>query len=133
MNWLDRQILETFRDQLFALSPYIQAVLLPAVWCVWWLWGVNWHKLWPALAKGAWAPLVLLALVAALVWTKLVPGSWTWVGVATIPSGWWQLGIVTLLVAAALFCGWLQGHFGWSPQEISLEPPAPEHGHHGHH
>ena len=45
-----------------------------------------------------------------------------------------SFGISTLHLAAALFCGWLQGYFGWSPQEISLEPPAPEHGHaHAHH
>jgi hypothetical protein len=132
MTWLDRQILETLRDQLLSLSPYIQALLLPAGWCVLWLWGVNWHRLWPALAKGAWAPAVLLALVAAFVWTKLVPGSWTWPGFVTIPGGWWQLGSVALLMAAALFCGWLQGYLGWSPQEISLEPPAPEQHHHHH-
>lgn len=129
MNWLDWQILEKVHDQLLSLNPFFQALLLPAGWCVWWLWGVNWHKFWPALAKGAWAPVVLLAVVTALVWTKLDPGSCTWPGVVTIPNGWWQSGSIALLVAAALFCGWLQGYMGWSPQEISLEPPVPEHGH----
>lgn len=108
-------------------EPYglITVLLLLTAWCVWWLWGVNWHKLWPVLGAGAWAPLVLLMLMATLAWSRLDPS----------PSAWWQLGIVCGLVALALFCGWLQGHFGWTPPEYSVEPPPPtEHDHgHGHH
>jgi hypothetical protein len=50
----------------------------------------------------------------------------------TIPNFWWQLGGVGLLVGTALFCGWLQGVLGWTPEEIDLEPPvhAAAHGHH---
>ena len=44
---------------------------------------------------------------------------------------WWQLGEVSLLAAVTLLCGWLQGVFGWTPAEISLEPPAPDADVHG--
>jgi hypothetical protein len=103
--------------------------LLLIVWVVWWLRAVNWQKLWPVLGRGAWAPLVLLMVIVALAWSRLQP----------LPpeyarfSLWLQFGYVTLLVAVALFCGWLQGVLQWVPPEINLEPPA--HGHddgHGH-
>jgi hypothetical protein len=38
-----------------------------------------------------------------------------------------------VLALVALFCGWLQDQLGWTPEEVSFEPPAAEHGHHGHH
>jgi hypothetical protein len=107
--------------------------LLPAgLWCAWWLWAVNWKKTWPVLARGAWVPVVLLMLVAAGVWSRLAPGPYSGLGVVTIPNFWWQLGGVGALAAAALFCGYLQGYFGWEPAEIDLELPAPAHGHDHH-
>jgi hypothetical protein len=102
-------------------------VLIPfGLWCAWWLWGVNWKKTWPVLAAGGWAPALLLMAVATLVWSRVDPEPWS-----GVPNVWWQLGSVCALVAVALFCGWLQGYFGWTPHEISLEPPA-EHDGHGH-
>ncbi len=89
---------------------------------------------WPVLARGAWAPVVLLILIAATVWTKVQPIDCTCLGFAVVPNGWWQLGSVCTLAAVALFCGWLQGYFGWTPEEVAVEAPAGEHGHdHGHH
>jgi hypothetical protein len=106
--------------------------ILLIVWVVWWLWGVNWKRTWPALREGAWAPLVLLMLVSALVWSRLAPGACECLGFAVVPNFWWQLGYVAMLVAIALFCGWLQGVFNWAPAEIDLEPPAHGHGTHAH-
>jgi hypothetical protein len=112
------------------LDVYIVALLLSGLWCAWWLWGVNWIRLWPALAKGAWLPAVLLAAIAAIVWAQIEPSQCDFLGLATIANGWWQQGIVALFLALALFCGWLQGYFGWMPEEISLEPPLEhDHGH----
>ena len=105
--------------------------LLPAVlWCVWWLWAVNWRKLWPVLARGAWAPVVLLLLLATLVWSHVAPTNELW-----LPNVWWQLGCVGALAAVALFCGWLQGQLGWVPPEVSVEPPpvSEAHAHAAHH
>jgi hypothetical protein len=138
MTWLDwLKLTGEMLGQTFAsFGPYL-AVLLPVVaWCAWWLGGVNWKKCWPMLASGGWVPVVLLAGVAVLAWTKLRPGDVSWAGGVTIPHGWWQAGAVAGFVAAALFCGWLQGYFGWTPQEIAVEPPAHGHGHDhgdGHH
>jgi hypothetical protein len=99
----------------------------------WWLCAVNWQKAWPVLARGGWAPAVVLLIVAALAWSSISPAPCTCLGFVTVPNFWWQLGAVGLLAAAALFCGWLQGYyFGWTPPEISLEPPAHAQ-HHGHH
>jgi hypothetical protein len=93
----------------------------------WWLWGVNWQKLWPTLARGAWAPLLLLTVIAALAWAEIAPGTWH-----GVPNFWWQLGASGLLVGLALFCGWLQGVFGWTPPEINLEPALGHNHDHGH-
>ena len=96
--------------------------LLPlGLWIVWWLWAVNWQKLWPVLACGAWAPAVLLFLMGAVVWSRVSPGRFGW-----------QLGIVAALAVLALFCGWLQGRLCWTPREVSVEPPVVSDEGHGH-
>jgi hypothetical protein len=117
-----------------------QSVLLTllsiALWCVWWLWAVDWRKAWPFLAQGGWAPVVLLALVAAYVWSLVLPGDYVALGYVRFPNFWWQLGHVTTWVLVALFCGWLQGYMGWAPAEVPIEPPGhgSEAGHgHAHH
>ncbi len=104
-------------------------------WIAWWLWGVNWRRAWPALAAGGWAPVVLLGVTSALVWSRISPSDCDGLRFITVPNFWWQLGTVGLYIAVALFCGWLQGVFGWTPPEIDLEPPAASAGHaaHGHH
>lgn len=102
-------------------------------WMAWWLWGVNWPKTWKVLGQGAWAPLVLIMIVAALVWSRIAPGECTCLGIVAVPNFWWQLGGIGLLAASTLFCGWLQGLFGWTPAEINLDPPAPAHHGHDHH
>jgi hypothetical protein len=96
-------------------------LLLVGLWIVWWLGAVNWHKLWPVLARGAWAPAVLLFLMGAVVWSRLAPGYFAW-----------QLGAVSALAALTLFCGWLQGRLHWTPAEFDLEPPAVSDEGHGH-
>jgi hypothetical protein len=133
------QLLVILGTLLGELIRFAAVWLLLIVWIVWWLCGVNWRKAWTALAEGAWAPVVLLMLLVALVWSQVAPSSWGGLGFITIGNFWWQLGAVTLLVGLALFCGWLQGVFHWEPPELNLEPPAPvAHGHdaahgHGHH
>ncbi len=103
-------------------------------WVAWWLFGVDWSKAWGVLAKGGWAVVVLLTVIAALAWASLAPGTFDGWGSVPIPNFWWQLGAATLIVLLALFCGWLQGVLGWAPAEINLEPPAVAHAeHHGHH
>lgn len=99
--------------------------LLLVVYVAWALLAVNWPKVWPTLKAGAWAPLVLIVLIAAMVWTFLEPmGPWGY---------WWHLGGVSLIVAGAFFCGWLQVLLGWTPPDLSFEPNLEAHGDHGHH
>ncbi len=100
-------------------------LLLVLLWCAWFLWCVDWPKAWPVLAGGGWAVVVLLWVFSAMVWAALFP---------RVPNFWWQLVATGLLLAAALFAGWLQGKLGIQPFEVTFDPPAPEHGHgHGHH
>src|SRR5215831_20033196 len=81
--------------------------LLLIVWVVWWLFAVDGRQARAVLARGAWAPAVLILLIAAFVWSRIAP--------TTEANLWWQLGVVGGLAALALLCGWLQGVFGIVP------------------
>jgi hypothetical protein len=110
------------------LAPYWLAL----AWVAWWLWAVDWRKMWPRLAEGAWAPLTLLGIMVALAWSSITPGPYV-VGDVAIASFWWQLLAVAGMIGAALFCGWLQGVLHCYPAEVALEPPAPASDAHAHH
>jgi hypothetical protein len=135
-------LLDSFAQLLTGLWNIVSVLfwlLVPwlplGVWCAWWLWGVNWKHAWPVLARGAWAPALLLIYLVALVWSYLAPSSCNCLVFMTIGNFWWQLGAVSALAALALLCGWLQGQLGWTPEEVSFEPPAAgqAHGGAGHH
>ena len=129
------QFVVVFFKLLVELSALALRWSLLLAWLAWWLWAVDWKKTWSFLGRGAWAPLVLLLLISALVWSRLAPSECDCLGFVTVPNFWWQLGSVGLLAALTLFCGWLQGLMNWAPAEISLDPPAAvahDHGH-GHH
>jgi hypothetical protein len=120
-----------------SFCPFLQVIVPVLLWMGFWLFAVNWRKVWQTLREGAWAPLVLLIFISASAWASLSPRSCTCLGVVTLPNFWWQLFAVSGLAALALFSGWLQGVLGYSPVEVSVEPPAQhaeDHGHgHGHH
>jgi hypothetical protein len=116
---------------LLLIGQGLQWSLLIA-WLAWWLLAVNWKKLWPVLAQGAWVPCALLVVVAALAWSRLAPADNSVLGVANVANYWWQLGAVTLLAGLTLFCAWLQGALHLAPTDIPLEPQAPSALSHGH-
>jgi hypothetical protein len=102
------------------------------IWIAWWLFAVDWRKNWSVLARGGWAPVVLLGITTALVWSRILPSDCPSCGLANF---WWQLGYVGMLFGVAFLCGWLQGVFGWAPPEINFEPVhghIREHDDHGH-
>ena len=116
--------------RLLAVAWTLPVAVLVA-WVAWWTFAVRWRQLWPELRAGAWAPLVLLTIIAALVWAMIVPSAMTVFGVFTIPNFWWQLCCTTCIAGLALFCGWLQTVFGLEPGEVSFEPPpSADAGHH---
>jgi hypothetical protein len=114
------------------MPEWLGWVLGLALWVIFWLGTVNWRKAWPILAHGGWAPVLLLALMSAMVWSRLDTRSWDRLSFVVIPPFWWQLIGVAILVALALICGWLQVFLGWTPPEIAVEPPPADHGHHAH-
>ncbi len=123
------KLITTLWDLLILVGGWVFSVALAIAWFAWWLWGVNWSKTWPVLQRGGWVVVVLLAFVAALVWSQVAPAGGD-------GNFWWQLGWVALITGLTLFCGWLQGVFGWTPAEIELEPAETAGGHdagHGHH
>jgi hypothetical protein len=131
---------ESFWQIVVAAGDFVVELLrlglhwwLVIAWLAWWLLGVNWKKLWAALAAGAWAPLVLLMFLSALAWSRIAPSDCDCLTFVTVPNFWWQLGSVALLVSLTFLCGWLQGLLGWTPAEINLDPPAPSAHGHGHH
>jgi hypothetical protein len=128
-----------------ALQP-VFAVLLALVpgglWCLFWLLCVNWRKLWPVLAQGAWTGVVLIGLISVMVWSRLDDRAWNLASL-TLPNYWWQFVCVTALIGVALFCGWFQGVIGYSAPDMNVEMPSGhedhvhdhhhDHGHHAHH
>ena len=122
---------QAFGELIVQLAALGAHWILLIVWVAWWLLGVNWQRAWPALRHGGWAPVALLTLIVAVVWSRIQPVDAEF----PIPNFVWQLGYMLVLVAFALFCGWLQGVLRWAPPEISLEPPAHggNHGHAAHH
>jgi hypothetical protein len=118
------QLFESFFLLLGLVIRYLLPWTLLIIWIVWWLLAVNWKRCGAALRAGGWAPVVLLGLVAALVWSRFQPVGCSCPGFVVIPNFWWQLGYVALLIALALFCGWLQGVLHWVPAELDLTPPV---------
>jgi hypothetical protein len=115
---------------LFTILARLAAPWWPVlVWVAFWLWAVDWRKLWPRLAEGAWAPLTLIGIMVALIWSSLSPEPYSIGGVELVVF-WWQLLAVATLISSALFFGWLQCVAGWYPAEIAIEAPAT--GGHGH-
>jgi hypothetical protein len=126
------QLVATLLTLVVEIGALVLRHSLLIAWVAWWLWGVNWTKAWAVLAKGGWVVLTLLVVVVALAWAALAPSTYV---VLDVPIGnfWWQLGTVTMVVLFALFCGWVQGVFGWAPAEINLQPEIETAaGHHGH-
>lgn len=137
------QNLVTLLMTLLLLIGQLAAVgfhfILWIVWAAVCLWGINWKKTRHALAHGGWAPAMLLMVLVALIWSRL--DSTPLPGFGWLPNFWWQLLYVVMLAAFAMFCGWLQTVFGWTPAHLDLDPPAHAHAHghdghdhgHGHH
>lgn len=134
------ELLNSLLELLGALLQLGRVVLhlllvwsLVIAWAAWWLRGVNWVRAWPVLAQGAWVPVLLLIVLAALVWSQIAPAPLE-LGFMSLPNFWWQLGAAALLAVATLLLGWLQGVMGWAPPEIAIYPEGGEHGHdhHGH-
>ncbi len=125
-------VLAQLLGQLLYLGLHYALLLL---WLAWALFAINWRRTWVFLAEGAWAPVVLLSVLVALVWASLSPESAVVLGFLPLGSFWWKLGVVWIILALTCFCGWLQGVLNYHPAEISVEPPAAaaDHGHHHHH
>ena len=119
-------------ETILAILEWLLPLLPGGLWCVWWLWCVDWKTVWPLLARGAWVVVVLFVLVGALAWSALFPRSCDCLGFP-LPNFWWQLGSTSSLALIGLFCGWAQGRLGWAPPAASFEPPVEEHAQHEHH
>jgi hypothetical protein len=117
------QLLNSLGQFAWAVSSFLITWWVVILWLAWWLCAVNWRKVWPVLASGAWLAVVLTVFLAALSWSRLV---------AHPRHGfWWYLGATALIACLTLLCGWLQEVFGWTPADVDLEPPpATAHSHH---
>jgi hypothetical protein len=97
-------------------------------WFAWWLWGVDWTRVWPVLARGGWVVVLLLVVVAALAWSEIAPRESEETGLFALSNFWWHLAAASAIVALTLFCGWLQAMFRWEPEPTALDEPADAHG-----
>jgi hypothetical protein len=127
-------LVETLGTLLIQLASLGLHWILWIVWAAWCLWAVNWKKTRHVLAVGGWAPALLLIFLIAIVWSRLDARACDCLGFVSLPNFWWQLGYVSMLAGLAMFCGWLQSVFHWTPHDINLDPPAHGHDHgHAHH
>ncbi len=115
--------LETIEAILIVVAPY-------GIWMLFCLFAINWKKMWPKLAEGAWVPVLLLLVLVALVCSQIRASDAVLLGVITIGNFWWQLLAAMLLAALALFAGWVQDRYGLAPFEYAVAPPAHGHDHH---
>jgi hypothetical protein len=119
-------------DSVTAFGQIALALLPGGLLCAWCLWAVNWKRAWPILAGGGWVAFVLLVVMGAKVWSLVDRRAITVSGI-TLNNFWWQLTASGILAGIALFCGWLQGVCGWTPETVNLDPPAAHDDHHGGH
>ncbi len=123
------QALEQLGRALAALAVAFSSFLLQwsllIAWLAWWIAAVNWRRLWPTLARGAWLPVALLLVMAAIVWSRVSPGDHVLFGSVHVSALGWHLGAVGIIAGLAFLCGWLQGILGWAPAEMEIEPPPP--------
>src|SRR4051794_21360877 len=101
------ELVQTLGQLLGLLGQFIVALLALALqyalllfWVAWALVAIDWKKLWPTLSEGAWAPFTLLGVLAALVWSQLVPAPDGYLG---LPNFWGQLLAVALFFGLTLF------------------------------
>lgn len=126
------QVLSGLADMAVTLLLLAMAWGLVIGWTAWWLKAVNWVRLRGYLREGAWVPIVLLAVLAALAWSRLAPQDLS-LGFTRVPNFWWQLAAVGLIAAYTLFLGHLQGWLGWHPADYPVYPEGEDgHGHGGH-
>ncbi len=120
-HWFDQAL-----AVLIVIVPYL-------IWILFCLFAINWKKMRPTLSEGAWVPLLLLIILAALVWSQVHATDVILFGVITVPNFWWQLMAAGSLAALGLFAGWVQERYHWTPLEVELAPVSHAHGHdHGH-
>jgi ABC-type nickel/cobalt efflux system permease component RcnA len=117
--WLVLEVpLEFLLSIMMVAGPY-------ALWFAYCLWAINWKKLRPALAEGAWAPAILVMVFVAVIWSQIWPGN-----KYLAPFNFaWQFLALSLLAGLGLFAGWIQERYAWTPAEIAVEPAAHGHGH----
>ncbi|WP_437203752.1 hypothetical protein [Planctomicrobium sp. SH664] len=116
-----------------AISPWTPLLL----WVAFWLFAVNWRKLYPVLMQGGLIGVILLALTTILVWSSIsVPESGFHYIYGLKADNVVGKGVfVTGLLVIASFCGSVQlsGACGKLCRfdEAPVEEPA--HGHSAHH
>lgn len=132
------QLLVSLVDVLVAVWGLLLALLAVVVpwtpliaWLAYWLFAVNWTKLWPVLARGGWIGVVLLGLVMTLVWGMVAPpasGSHFLLGL-TLSNFVGKFVYVTSLLVMMLLCGSVQLSGACGDWIDFSEPAEPEDAH----
>ncbi len=135
------QILASLVEVFFAVWGLLLAVLTlvapwtPLIaWLAYWLFAVDWPKLWPVMARGGWIGVIFIGLVMALVWGVVAPptGGTHYILGLTVQNFTGKFVYVTALFLMAMFCGFVQlsGSCGnWA--SFTEEPAADAGDHHG--
>jgi hypothetical protein len=122
-------------DVVVALLLVVLPWLPVLCWIGFWLFAVNWAKVFPVLWRGGFIGVLLLMFVAVLIWGSVAPpvdGKHVLLQL-TVGNYFGKFVYVTMLTCIALLCGSVQlsGAFG-RLTEFPEEPAGDDHGH-GHH
>lgn len=113
MEALFDQLVQLFVT-LWSLLVVIGTLVVPwiplAAWIVFWMFCVNWEKLWPVLARGGLVGVLLIGVVMVFVWGTIAPpaqGYHSLLGL-TLSNFVGKTVYVTALLCIMLLCGALQ-------------------------
>ncbi len=106
------QLIAVLWDLLTILGRLAMPYLALVAWVVFWLFAVDWVKLWQVLRwrSGGWVGVVLIGLLAVLVWGTVSPpeaGTHSFLGLS-VSNYVGKTVYVTTLICIMLLCGSIQ-------------------------
>ena len=107
---------DSLKDLIFALADVVIALAVLArpwiplvAWMAFWMFAVDWEKLYPVLfGRGGLFGVMLICLMAVLIWGEIAPGTHDLFGLTDVNNYIGKTVYVVMLVCITWLCGSLQ-------------------------